>query len=225
MPRPREQRTVGSTVDVTVAGEAGVLTVAPGRDGAPCWMQLRAGVHGSTVAGLADALAGCPTCVTASTRRPWLVHPESRCAVDTHAASGAGEVCIGHSELPPLRDGGHVDGETVSAVALSHPGPLLICLTVYVELRGPPTDGQRRARMRSPAAARPAPEGGQLLDQGSGLSHNVIALATSSALSTVRTSFSAPNREASNAARCGASLLLVGVTAMTPSLSRSATRA
>lgn len=57
VPRPRVRRAVGSSVDVTVAGEAGVLTVGRDQHGAPCWVQLRAGVHGSAVAGIADALA------------------------------------------------------------------------------------------------------------------------------------------------------------------------
>ncbi|MFC5007324.1 hypothetical protein ACFPIJ_57135 [Dactylosporangium cerinum] len=44
-------------MDVTVGGEPGVLTVGRASDGAPRRIELRAGVHGSTLAGLADALA------------------------------------------------------------------------------------------------------------------------------------------------------------------------
>jgi ribonucleoside-diphosphate reductase alpha chain len=57
VPRPRVRQALGSSVEVTVAGEPGVLTVGRGPGGAPCVLQLRAGVHGSTLAGLADALA------------------------------------------------------------------------------------------------------------------------------------------------------------------------
>ncbi|GAA3256830.1 hypothetical protein ACFO1B_48705 [Dactylosporangium siamense] len=57
VPVQRERRTFGCSVDVTVGGEPGVLTVGRASDGAPRRMELRAGVHGSTLAGLADALA------------------------------------------------------------------------------------------------------------------------------------------------------------------------
>ena len=67
VPQPRARRGSGTTVDVIIGGEPGVLTVAhrggsgTGGDGAPCWMQLRVGVHGSTVSGLTDALATAVT--------------------------------------------------------------------------------------------------------------------------------------------------------------------
>lgn len=61
IPLPRLRRGSGTTVDIAIAGEPGVLTVAHRGDGAPCWMQLRVGAHGSTVAGLTDALATAVT--------------------------------------------------------------------------------------------------------------------------------------------------------------------
>ena len=62
VPGAQVRRIVGRTVEVTVDGESGVLTVGRGPDGAPCLVQLRAGVHGSFVAGSTDALA---TAITA----------------------------------------------------------------------------------------------------------------------------------------------------------------
>ncbi|MEV4515194.1 hypothetical protein AB0K00_40325 [Dactylosporangium sp. NPDC049525] len=50
-------------MNVTVAGQPGVLTVGHGPDGAPRRIELRAGVHGSFVAGSADALATAITVV------------------------------------------------------------------------------------------------------------------------------------------------------------------
>jgi hypothetical protein len=50
------RRPIGSSVDVTAVGESGALTVARGPDGAPCWVQLPAGVHGLALAGLAGDL-------------------------------------------------------------------------------------------------------------------------------------------------------------------------
>ncbi|WP_432832955.1 hypothetical protein [Dactylosporangium sp. CA-092794] len=57
LPRPRVRQALGNSVDITVGDEPGVLTVARGPEGAPCWVQLRAGVHESALAGLADAVA------------------------------------------------------------------------------------------------------------------------------------------------------------------------
>ncbi|MEV6928121.1 hypothetical protein AB0M46_26975 [Dactylosporangium sp. NPDC051485] len=51
-------------MDVVIGGEHGVLTVGHSGgngDGAPCWMQLRVGAHGSAVSGLTDALATAVT--------------------------------------------------------------------------------------------------------------------------------------------------------------------
>lgn len=61
VPQPRVRRGSGTTVDVVIGGEPGVLTVEHSGDGAPCWMQLRVGVHGSGVSGLTDALATAVT--------------------------------------------------------------------------------------------------------------------------------------------------------------------
>jgi len=47
----------GDTVDVAIGGAAGSFTTARGADGAVCWVQLHVGPHGSTLAGIADALA------------------------------------------------------------------------------------------------------------------------------------------------------------------------
>nr|BFE56442.1 hypothetical protein GCM10020063_009680 [Dactylosporangium thailandense] len=57
VPGPRQQWTAGSTVEIVVGGEAGVMTTGYAPDGALCRVDLRAGVHGSAIAGLADALA------------------------------------------------------------------------------------------------------------------------------------------------------------------------
>ncbi|WP_433616932.1 hypothetical protein ACQP2P_16295 [Dactylosporangium sp. CA-139114] len=48
-------------MDVTAGEAAGVLTVGRGPDGGLCRIELRAGVHGSMTAGLADALATAVT--------------------------------------------------------------------------------------------------------------------------------------------------------------------
>ena len=61
VPQPRTRRANGSTVDLAIGGVPGVLSVGHGHDGAPCWMQLRVGVHGSAMSGFADALATAVT--------------------------------------------------------------------------------------------------------------------------------------------------------------------
>jgi len=64
VPQPRVRRRSGTTVDVVIGGEHGMLTVGHtggSGDGAPCWMQLRVGTHGSAVSGLTDALATAVT--------------------------------------------------------------------------------------------------------------------------------------------------------------------
>lgn len=57
LPGPRQRRLVGCTVDVTIGGERGVLSTGHAPDGTLAWVDFRAGVHGSALAGLADALA------------------------------------------------------------------------------------------------------------------------------------------------------------------------
>jgi len=61
VPQPRVRRASGTTTDVVIGDESGVLTVGHGQEGAPCWMQLRVGAHGSVVSGLTDALATAVT--------------------------------------------------------------------------------------------------------------------------------------------------------------------
>lgn len=61
VPQARVRRGSGTTVDVAIGGEPGALTVEHSGDGAPSWMQLRVGTHGSTVSGLTDALATAVT--------------------------------------------------------------------------------------------------------------------------------------------------------------------
>lgn len=57
LPGPRQRRMAGCTVDVTIGGERGVLSTGHAPDGTLARVDFRAGVHGSTLAGLADALA------------------------------------------------------------------------------------------------------------------------------------------------------------------------
>ena len=57
MPEPRDRRAVGCTVEFTIGGAPGAMTTGHGPDGGLSRVDLRAGVHGSALAGLADALA------------------------------------------------------------------------------------------------------------------------------------------------------------------------
>lgn len=57
VPGPRERRATGCTVEFTIDGVPGAMTTGHGADGALRRVDLRAGVHGSELAGLADALA------------------------------------------------------------------------------------------------------------------------------------------------------------------------
>jgi ribonucleoside-diphosphate reductase alpha chain len=47
----------GYTADVRLGGEPATLTVTTGPDGRPAEVFLRAGTHGSTLAGMSDALS------------------------------------------------------------------------------------------------------------------------------------------------------------------------
>ncbi|MET7403448.1 hypothetical protein ABZS66_59245 [Dactylosporangium sp. NPDC005572] len=57
VPVPRDRRMVGHTVSFRIGGTAGMMTTGYTADGVLRRVDLRAGVHGSTLAGLADALA------------------------------------------------------------------------------------------------------------------------------------------------------------------------
>lgn len=57
VPGPRQRRAAGVTVEVTIGGEPVMVTTGRAPDGTLCRVDLRAGVHGSTLAGFADALA------------------------------------------------------------------------------------------------------------------------------------------------------------------------
>ncbi|MFF5234732.1 hypothetical protein [Dactylosporangium sp. NPDC000521] len=57
VPGPRERRADGCTVEFTIGGVPGAMTTGHGMDGGLRLVELRAGVHGSELAGLADALA------------------------------------------------------------------------------------------------------------------------------------------------------------------------
>ncbi|MEV8510879.1 hypothetical protein [Dactylosporangium sp. NPDC051484] len=57
MPASRDRRAVGCTVEFTLGGVLGAMTTGHTSDGELRRVDLRAGVHGSALAGLADALA------------------------------------------------------------------------------------------------------------------------------------------------------------------------
>lgn len=57
VPGPRDRRAVGCTVEFAIGGVPGAMTTGHAADGALRRVDLRAGVHGSALAGLADALA------------------------------------------------------------------------------------------------------------------------------------------------------------------------
>jgi hypothetical protein len=54
---PLERHAEGCTVEFTIGGVPGAMTTGHARDGGLRRVDLRAGVHGSELAGLADALA------------------------------------------------------------------------------------------------------------------------------------------------------------------------
>ncbi|MFG2044883.1 hypothetical protein [Dactylosporangium sp. NPDC048998] len=57
VPAPRDRRVIGCTVEFTIGGVPGAMTTGHAPDGELRQVDLRADVHGSALAGWADALA------------------------------------------------------------------------------------------------------------------------------------------------------------------------